>query len=78
MLLYFTTLMSYRPVISEVRYSLDGDTLDKIFKFTATDKMYEVGDELYLTVPGNSQFANVQVTFKDGTKSAVQKYLRTK
>lgn len=77
-LLYFTTLMSYRPVISEVRYSLDGDTLDKIFKFTATDKMYEVGDELYLTVPGNSQFANVQVTFKDGTKSAVQKYLRTK
>ncbi len=77
-LLYFTTLMSYRPVISEVRYSLDSDALDKTFEFTPSDKMFEVGEELYLAVPGDSGFAMVQVTFKDGTKSAVQKVVRKK
>jgi hypothetical protein len=76
-LLYFTTLMSYRPAIKEVRYSLNGEALDQTFHFKPTDKMFEVGDDLYLTVPGNTQFANVQVTFKDGTKSPVQKVMRT-
>ncbi len=77
-LLYFTTIMSYRPVISEVRYSINSDVLDKTFKFTPTETMFESGDDLFLTVPKDSQFANVQVTFKDGTKSPVQKYVRTK
>ena len=77
LLLYFTTLMSYRPVIQEVRYSLDGDALDQTFKFKPTDKMFEVGDDLYLSVPKGTQFANVQVTFKDGTKSDVQKVMRS-
>jgi Domain of unknown function (DUF4062) len=76
-LLYFTTLMSYRPAIKEVHYSLNSDALDQTFKFKPTDKMFEVGDDLYLTVPGNTQFANVQITYKDGTKSPVQKVMRT-
>jgi hypothetical protein len=75
-LLYFTTLMSYRPAIKEVRYSLNSEALDQTFKFKPTDKMFEVGDDLYLTVPGNTQFANVQLTYKDGTKSPVQKVMR--
>jgi len=75
-LLYFTTLMSYRPAIKEVRYSLNSEALDQTFKFKATDKMFEVGDDLYLTVPGNTQFASVQLTYKDGTKSPVQKVMR--
>jgi hypothetical protein len=75
-LLYFTTLMSYRPIIKEVRYSLNSDALDQTFKFKPTEKMYEVGDDLLLTVPNNSQFASVQVTFKDGSKSTVQKVMR--
>jgi hypothetical protein len=75
-LLYFTTLMSYRPAIKEVHYSLNSEALDQTFKFKATDKMFEVGDDLYLTVPGNTQFANVQLTYKDGTKSPVQKVMR--
>lgn len=75
-LLYFTTLMSYRPVIREIRYSLDGDALDKVFEFKPSDKMFEVGDELlYLQVPKETRFAMVQVTFKDGTESAVQKVM---
>jgi hypothetical protein len=75
-LLYFTTLMSYRPAIKEVHYSLNSEALDQTFKFKPTDKMFEVGDDLYLTVPGNTQFANVQITYKDGTKSPVQKVMR--
>jgi hypothetical protein len=77
-LLYFTGLMSYRPLLKEVRYSLNSDKLDKMFQFKPSDKMFEVGDELYLAVPKDSQFANVQVTFKDGTKSSVQKIMRGK
>ncbi|HEX8898031.1 MAG TPA: DUF4062 domain-containing protein [Chthoniobacterales bacterium] len=76
-LLYFTTLMSYRPAIKEIRYSLNSEALDQTFKFKATDKMFEVGDDLYLPVPGNTQYASVQLTYKDGTKSPVQKVLRS-
>jgi hypothetical protein len=76
-LLYFTTLMSYRPVIKEIHYSLNSDAPDKIFKFKASNKMYEVGDELHLAVPADTQFASVQVTFKDGTTSPVRKVMRT-
>ena len=73
-LLYFTTLLSYRPVISEIRYSLDGDALDKVFEFKPSDKMFVVGDEVvYLEVPKETRFAMVKVTYKDGTVSAVQK-----
>ena len=70
--------MSYRPIIKEVRYSLNSDALDQTFKFKPSDKMFEVGDEVYLTVPNDSEFANVQVMFKDGTASAVQKVVRAK
>lgn len=75
-LLYFTTLMSYRPAIKEVHYSLNSEALDQNFRFKPTDKMFEVGDDLFLTVPGDTQFANVQITYKDGTKSPVQKVMR--
>jgi hypothetical protein len=77
-LLYFTHLMSYRPVIKEIRYSLNSDKLDQTFKFKPSETS-EIGDEPpYLTVPGDSQFATVQVTFKDGTTSTVQKVVRPK
>ena len=78
-LLYFTHLLSYRPIIKEIRYSLNSDKLDQTFKFKPSNRMGEIGDELiYLAVPGDSQFASVQVTYKDGTISPVQKILRAK
>jgi hypothetical protein len=77
-LLYFTTLMSYRPIIKEVHYSLNSEALDQTFKFKPTEKMYEVGDDLFISVPKDSEFATVQVTFKDGTTSAAQKVVRAK
>ena len=75
-LLYFTILMSYRPIIKEVHYSVNSDALDKTFQFKPSEKMFEVGDEIYVTVPSDSKFASVQVTYKDGTTSAVQKVVR--
>jgi hypothetical protein len=77
-LLYFTALMSYRPYLQEVRYSLDNDKLDRVFKFKPTEKLYEVGNDLYLSVPKTTQFANVQLTYKDGSKSGLFKFDHTK
>ncbi|MEY2497863.1 MAG: hypothetical protein QOD12_1419 [Verrucomicrobiota bacterium] len=78
-LLYFTHLLSYRPIIKEIRYSLNSDKVDQIYKFKPSDKMYISGDELpFIYVPADSQFASVQVTYKDGTTSPVQKILREK
>ncbi len=78
-LLYFSGLLSYRPVIKEIRYSVNSEKLDKVFKFKPSDKMFEIGDELpFLAVPANSEFASVQVTYMDGTLSPVQKIVRTR
>jgi hypothetical protein len=77
-LLYFTHLLSYRPVIQEIRYSINSDALDQTYKFKPSDKMYIGGDDLvYITVPANSEYASVQITYKDGTKSDVQKVMRS-
>jgi Domain of unknown function (DUF4062) len=77
-LLYFTHLMSYRPVIREIHYSINSDALDQNFRFKPSDKMYVAGDDVaYITVPPNSQYAAVQITYKDGTKSDVQKVMRS-
>jgi hypothetical protein len=78
-LLYFSGLLSYRPIIKEIRWSLNNDKLDRTFAFKPSTKMYEIGDELpYLAVPADAEFANVQVTYKDGTTSPVQKIVREK
>jgi len=77
-LLYFTHLMSYRPVIQEIRYSINSDAVDQVYKFKPSDKMYIAGDDVvYIPVPANSQYAAVQITYKDGTKSDVQKVMRS-
>jgi hypothetical protein len=76
-LLYFTHLLSYRPVIKEIRYSINSEALDREFKFKPSDKMFIAGDDVvYLTVPPDSKYASVQITYKDGTKSGVQKVMR--
>jgi hypothetical protein len=71
-LLYFTHLMGHRAVIKEIRYSLDSEKVDQVFK-----PMFVGGQEMpYLYVPKNTQFASVQITFTDGTKSKVEKVVR--
>ena len=71
-LLYFTHLMTHRAVIKEIRFSLDSDKVDQVFK-----PMFISGQELpYLYVPKTTQFACVQVAFTDGTMSKVEKVIR--
>ena len=77
LLLYFTQLMSYRPAIKEVHYSLNSDALDRTFQFKPSNKLGEVGEDVVITVPRDTQFAEAQVTYMDGTKSSVQKFLRS-
>jgi uncharacterized protein DUF4062 len=73
-LLYFTHLTSYKDAIKEIRYSLNSDAVDKIYK-----PMSIQGQELpFIYVPESSQFACVQVSFTDGTTSSVQKIMRQK
>jgi hypothetical protein len=76
--LCFTILLMYRPAIKEIRYSLGSDALDQTFKFKPTDKMMTIDDvpsvDQCIVVPNETQFACVQVTYGDGTKSAVRKY----
>jgi Domain of unknown function (DUF4062) len=73
-LLYFTHLTSYKDAIKEIRYSLNSDKVDQIYK-----PMNIQGNELpFIYVPESTQFACVQVSFTDGTTSTVQKILRQK
>ncbi len=76
-LLYFTHLMSYRSAIKTIRYSLDGDALDKTFAFTPPkpgEGIGNVGDKLYLEVPTTAKSVTVEVEFADGTKSEKKKF----
>ncbi|MEY2483099.1 MAG: hypothetical protein QOK24_1627 [Verrucomicrobiota bacterium] len=73
-LLYFTHLTSNKGAIKEIRYSLNSDKVDQIYK-----PMNIQGNELpFIYVPEATQFASVQVTFTDGTVSPVQKIVRQK
>ncbi len=76
--LYFTQLLTHRPSIKEIRYSVNSDALDKTFAFTPTKKGGEAGDKISVFIPESTTFVCVQVTFIDDTKTGVQKFLRTK
>jgi len=70
--------MTHRAVLKEVRYSLNSDALDKTFAFKPTDKPFEVGDDIYLKVPADTESATVQITLKDGTVLGPQKVTRAR
>jgi hypothetical protein len=71
-LLYFTSLVSNRCAISAVSYGIDTSATPSDFALSPCNAKdpYNVGDGLlYITVPGNSKFASVRLSFKDGTQS---------
>ena len=74
-LVYFTTLLSYRCAITEVRYGLDG--ADPLRRFdlpgcNAKDP-FAIPDDatIYIKVPPKTKSINLRVTWKDGTQSDV-------
>jgi hypothetical protein len=79
-LLYFTQLLTQRGALKTIRYSLDGDALDKTFPFKAPkagEGPNEIGDGLpYIEVPGSSKSATVELEFADGTRSEKKTFPR--
>ena len=67
-------VLVFRAGLREIRYSLNSDKLDQTFEFPPTDKMGEMDMKRpFVVIPDDVQFASVQVTYLDGTKSAVKK-----
>jgi len=80
LLLYFTSLLSHRGALKSIRYSLDGDALDKTFPFekpSAGEGPYETGKgPIFIEVPGGTKSACVQIEFADGTLSEKKTFPR--
>jgi methyl-accepting chemotaxis protein len=78
MLAYYTGLTSWRCGISKAAYSIDSTALDKEFPMPPCDEkdpMAIPSDFLpYMKVEPGIQKMAVQLTYKDGTQSAVREY----
>jgi hypothetical protein len=74
-LIYFTHLEVYRCGISQVRYSLNSQALDKEWKLQPCNLKAPhniTTDRPYITLPlGTAMSIAVQLTFTDGSKSQV-------
>lgn len=74
-LIYFTHLEVYRCGILQVRYSLNRGPLDRIYELQPCDETRPnevTTDRPYLSLPlGTADSISVQITFEDGTESAV-------
>ena len=75
LLVYFTTLVSYRCAITEVRYGLDG--ADPLRRFDLPpcdpDAPFNIPEdaELILKVPDRTKSISLRLTWRDGTESEV-------
>ena len=74
-LIYFTMLESYRCGIAEVRFSINSDALDKIWRLQPCDPKKPnaiTATRPYLTLPlGAARSIAVQLTYMDGSKSEI-------
>ena len=79
LLLYFTHLLSTRCALKEVAYGLNSASTPSIFdvpKCNDKDPFAVPDVKIYVEVPKNSQYATVQLTFKDGSKSEAVRFDR--
>ncbi|MFV2035821.1 MAG: hypothetical protein ACC631_12080 [Halocynthiibacter sp.] len=79
-LIYFTMLQTYRCGLREIRYSLNSEDLDRRFALPPCDPQRPNAIDAekyppYISLPmGAVQSAAVQVTFADGSASAVARF----
>ncbi|WOJ98497.1 hypothetical protein R0137_07975 [Congregibacter brevis] len=77
-LLYFTHLMSYRGSIKIIQYGLNSNNPTKRFRFPAWRKAgmapIDAKTPMYKSVPRSTRYVTVQLTYKDGSKSAIQRF----
>lgn len=74
-LIYFTHLETMRCGISDVRYSLNGDALDRVWWLQPCDPLkphHVTTTKPYIVLPlGTAAQVSVQLTFADGTRSEI-------
>jgi hypothetical protein len=77
-LLYFTHLMSYRGSIESIKYGLNSDRPTKDFRFPPWRKAglapIDAKTPMYITVPRSTRYVTVQLDYKNGEQSAVQRF----
>lgn len=81
-LVYFTALQTMHCRLSEIRYSINSDALDKTFGLVPCDPQMAFAmppdvkpEQVYLTLaPGTAETVAVQVVWDDGTESDVMVY----
>jgi hypothetical protein len=75
LLVYFTTLVSYRCAITEVRYGLDGADALRRFDLPPCNAKdpYSIPENanLILKVPPSTKAISLKITWRDGTQSDV-------
>jgi hypothetical protein len=76
-LLYFTSLISSRCAIAEVRYALDSMTPSRVFQMPPCNRNepFSVPADfmIYIETPPATRFASVQLRYKDGAQTTVQR-----
>lgn len=79
-LLYFTAILPYRGSLKAIRYSLDGETLDKTWPIKPPapgEAPYSPGEGLpFIVVPGTTKSACVQLEYADGAQSEKKVFAR--
>ena len=74
--------MSYRCSLASVRYGIDSETPDREFPLsecnTRDPHSVRTADgkdsKIYMSVPKSTGFMSVQLTYRDGTQSAVKRF----
>ncbi len=79
-LCYFTHLMTHRGVFTKITYGINQETPNQEFEFPAYNQPGNapIGEDVptHIEVPADTQFITVQVLFRDGTESEVNRYVR--
>jgi hypothetical protein len=75
LLVYFTTLVTYRCAIAEIRYGLDAGAPLQRYDLPACDAQDPFGvpenAKLFLRAPPRTRAIHLQITWRDGTQSEV-------
>lgn len=81
LLIYFSHLVASKNAFSEIRYSVDDDSLSKRVRFTADWSKRSVPgfnmdtDDTYVDAPISTAFVAVKLFFIDGTESDVRRFV---
>jgi hypothetical protein len=79
-LLYFTQLLTYRGALEKIEYGINTDTPDQSFPFPSWNKpgLADIDGSfpIYQTVPNETEYVTVQLTYKNGEKSPITKFYR--